>query len=240
MYSSAPTSNRFNHGAAPWISSISCPICPTSAALPVTAYRNCFTSSSVTDEKSVIPYCGPRFMPSCPLLPISTGTLAASLLASVSGVARCVTLSLTGRNSNPAALTMLRMASASATWTHANSASLPAGAEDNDVQFSAAARALQAAGPPSLGKGLTVAWPLWSMAARKGSGFGSAVSSSRSMDDAPDDSPKTVTLRGSPPKAAMLSCTQARARRWSQNPALRDSSGRDGALEKPNAAAVVS
>jgi hypothetical protein len=62
------------------------------------------------------------------------------------------------------------------------------------------------------------------------------VVNSRSIEDAPEDSPKMVTFRGSPPNAAMFSCTQSRAMRWSRKPTLRDSSGRLGALEKPKTA----
>ena len=40
----------------------------------------------------------------------------------------------------------------------------------------------------------------------------------RPTDMAPALSPKIVTLRGSPPKAAMFSATQRSARRWSRMP----------------------
>ena len=44
---------------------------------------------------------------------------------------------------------------------------------------------------------------------------------------APADSPKIVTLSGSPPNAAMLSCTQRSAASWSRSPRF-PSRGRSG------------
>jgi hypothetical protein len=108
----------------------------------------------VTAEKSVMPRLGPRFMPSCPLLPTRSGTLAARL-TSDKGVARCVMLSVAGPKSSKAepGFRMPLMVSASAFWTHSNSSSSLVG--DDEVQFRADTRVRQAVSPSALGNGLT-------------------------------------------------------------------------------------
>jgi len=51
----------------------------------------------------------------------------------------------------------------------------------------------------------------------------------------PADSPPTVTLSGSPPKAAMLRCTQRSAERWSSSPrSPLKSASMPGMAMKPN------
>ncbi|MBP1635330.1 MAG: hypothetical protein H6Q10_1904 [Acidobacteria bacterium] len=48
--------------------------------------------------------------------------------------------------------------------------------------------------------------------------FASGEATSALTEKDPADSPKIVTFPGSPPKAAMLSCTQRRAATWSSRP----------------------
>ena len=60
--------------------------------------------------------------------------------------------------------------------------------------------------------------------------LGMAISAA--MQPAPDDSPKTVTRPGSPPKAAMLSWTQRSAATWSRSPRF---AGAPGKFPKPSA-----
>ncbi len=73
--------------------------------------------------------------------------------------------------------------------------------------------------------------PLWRMA-RRNSPSARGMESSVPMLIAPADWPKTVTLAGSPPKAAMFSCTHSRAATWSSRPRLAPSSPR---YRKPSA-----
>ena len=64
--------------------------------------------------------------------------------------------------------------------------------------------------------------PLSKIAARKracGSKFSGTVIC-RPSEVAPADWPTTVTLRGSPPNAAMFSCIHTKACRWSLRPRL--------------------
>jgi hypothetical protein len=97
---------------------------------------------------------GPKFMPSCPLLPTRSGTLAACLTPD-KGVARCVMLSVAGPKSSKAepGFRMPRMVSASTFCTHSNSSSSLVG--DDEVQFRADTRVRQAVSPSALGNGLT-------------------------------------------------------------------------------------
>ncbi|MNV49934.1 hypothetical protein D3C71_1419080 [compost metagenome] len=59
-----------------------------------------------------------------------------------------------------------------------------------------------------------------SIMARANRPLAPGIASSAAMLMLPADSPKTVTLSGSPPKAAILPCTQRRAASWSSKPAL--------------------
>lgn len=60
---------------------------------------------------------------------------------------------------------------------------------------------------------------LWATARRK-SPAARGMASRAATEPAPADSPKIVTWSGSPPNAAMLSCTQASAAIWSSRPRL--------------------
>ncbi|MEY9484405.1 hypothetical protein RKD26_000199 [Streptomyces calvus] len=73
--------------------------------------------------------------------------------------------------------------------------------------------------------------PLWVIARRK-SPRASGMVIRAVTEIAPADCPKTVTLSGSPPNAAMFSRTQRRAAIWSSSPRLAVPSGNS---RKPSA-----
>lgn len=62
------------------------------------------------------------------------------------------------------------------------------------------------------------------------------MSTNRSTEEAPDDSPPIVTFFGSPLNAWMFFCTHSSASRWSRKPGLDLVRGRAGELGKPNTA----
>jgi hypothetical protein len=68
--------------------------------------------------------------------------------------------------------------------------------------------------------------------ARRNSPRALGIDRSAAMQPAPADSPKTVTRSGSPPNAAMLSCTHRSAATWSSSPRV---SGAPAMRAKPSA-----
>ena len=90
-------------------------------------------------------------------------------------------------------------------------------------------------GDPGRGRGSSVwcAAPLCSTA-RRNRPVARGIASSAPMLIAPADSPATVTMSGSPPKAAMLSRTHSRAATWSRRPRFGGASGRSANPSTPS------
>jgi len=138
-----------------------------------------------------------KMRPSCPLVPVRMGTLAMLPVARAASTnSSCVMLSLTGRKARASS-----SARAFIVFTFAARAQESI-SELFPLQFSFDMSVSQA-DVLEFSSLYEVAWPLCMIAARNGGLSGMVVMRS-STERAPADSPKIVTLVGSPPKAWMF------------------------------------